>query len=435
MQMSDKSEAADVAMLRFAYDERLSSQVFQRFGKPATGVLPGHNALLNMRRKHLLGDAIRITPELLPDVWRAFAQCLRSLGLSAQSGGLYVQQCSEYNANVMSDGENFDIVVNSGLLNDFSLAEFRFVVGHELGHVLYDHHEISLQGLFQQHSMMDERDALLLFGWSRAAEISADRVGLLCAGSVEDAVSAIFKLSSGLNGIDKSLIRASMQQQFEDLKNHIHQWQKNPESRDDRHDIRTHPMGPIRFRALEVASAHIASIFNSPMSNKPAPLIALDQRIAALLDAIDEGVAEHRGFETAAGKDMLTKIVLYVALAGGYLSQDMLAMVRQVCASLPGEYSPESVIVEANNKALDRHFREGIVAELKACFENEILTTDEAARGLSLASMLCGGEAIYLIAVHEIARALEIDTDRFTLSQTARRLSRAEIVRVLGISS
>ena len=40
--------------------------------------------------------------------------------------------------------------------------------------------------------------ALRLFAWSRYAEISADRAGILCAGEIDGVARALFRLASGL---------------------------------------------------------------------------------------------------------------------------------------------------------------------------------------------------------------------------------------------
>lgn len=419
--------------LRFSYDAQLSAKILKVFGSPALGVDLEKSVLLNMRRRHLLGDAVLLTHELVPEVARAFAQCLRALGISEQAGGLYVQQCAEYNANVMSDGERFDIVVNSALLRDFSIPELRFVIGHELGHVLFKHNDISLPGLFGAHEEMDEEDAMLLFSWSRSAEISADRVGLVCAGGVDPAVSAMFKLSSGLTGIPVEAMRASMRHQFEQLKRHI-----ADVDHDDHNDrVRTHPMSPIRFRSLELAVKHIAAIFTGDASEKPASLIKLDQNIEALLEAIESNGRAARGFYAASGQEMLCQIMLCVALASGVVSRAHHAFMCDTCVALGAKFSVAQLLAEVG--ADWRGCRARLLDRLHASVEAELLTREELRRAFALTRhMVSDGErghalAIFQLALDEIAQRFHIEGMNLPRISTSQHLTHAMIREVLDV--
>ncbi len=401
-----KQGAMNLEALRFSYDAQLARKIFQTFGHPALGAAPSKSALLDLRRRHLLGDAVLITPELMPDVSRAFTQCLRALGLSEHTGGLYVQQCAEYNANVMSDGSRFDIVVNSGLLRDFSIPELRFVIGHELGHVLYQHSDISLRGLFEEYEEIAEADALMLFRWSRSAEISADRVGLVCAGGSEPAVSAMFKISSGLSGIPIEAVRRSMLHQFEQLKLHL----ANADTDDHNDLIRTHPMSPIRFRSIELAVKHIATIFSSDTQRKPASLVKLDQNIEALLEAIESDNPAARGFQAAEGQEVLGLAMIYVALASGIISAAHQTFLREVFVAIDAKFSIERLIQSVGHDW--RGFRDTTLGELKEAVEAELLTRDELTRALILIDLMIASSqatAIFQIALDDLARCFGVD--------------------------
>lgn len=450
--LNPSAEVNAIKGLRFAYEHVLTHRIFERFGRPACGKMVENSMLLQMRRRQLLGDAVRLTPTLLPEVWRAFTQCLQALGLSRQAGSMYVLQCADYNANVMGDGERFDIVIHSSLLRDFSLAELRFVIGHELGHVLFRHDQISLQGIFQTHEEILEEDALLLFEWSRAAEVSADRTGLLCAGSVEDAASAMFKLASGLTGISKELVMASMTEQFEQLKAHLKESKEESRRRLDdssqaqmHHDeaFRTHPMIPIRFKSMEAASGGVGAILEENAGvTRPAALIALDQRIEALLRALEEGNLERRGFQCEAGQDVLCKVLLYVALSSGILSEQDRQWIRLTCEALPGEYSPEPVLGLARRHDV-ANVQAMLIKEIRASVSAEILREQELVTALGYASMMASAEtgkiaATYLIALDDLARALDLTRLGFEAHASHRAArrglpSRAEVQRALRL--
>src|SRR5690606_3481665 len=77
-------------------------------------------------------------------------------------------------------------------------AEIRFVIGHELGHLLFDHFQMSAESLLGDERLAPVHMARLC-AWMRYAELSADRVGLVCADDFDAAVRAFFKLTSGLS--------------------------------------------------------------------------------------------------------------------------------------------------------------------------------------------------------------------------------------------
>lgn len=428
-----KRAPSNVDALRFGYDERLAAKIFAAFGQPAIGAAPKTTELLDMRRRHLLGDAVLITAELIPDVARAFAQCLRALGLSGHAGGLYVQQCAEYNASVLSDGERFDIVVNSALLRDFSIPELRFVIGHELGHVLFNHNEISLRGLFEAHEDIAEEDAMMLFRWSRSAEISADRVGLVCAGGAEPAVSAMFKISSGISGIPIDAVRSAMRHQFEQLKLHIHDTNV-----DDYTDlVRTHPMSPIRFRSMELAVKHIAAIFRGDVQGeKPASLETLDENIEALLQALESDGPAARGFYASAGQEILCLVLIYVALSNGVIAMNHRTFIQTVFMAIRSELALDNVLRRIGRdwkgfraRALDRIYR---------AVDEEVLTHEEHCRMLSLASiMVSGGNAIavFQIALADLAQCFQVEIRSLPRVPLSQGISHDLIREVLDIRS
>jgi len=74
--------------------------------------------------------------------------------------------------------------------------EICFIVGHEFGHALYDHHNLPAYGI-SQGARLPPSKLMRLMSWSRQSEISADRAGMLCCGSIDASVQALIKLSTG----------------------------------------------------------------------------------------------------------------------------------------------------------------------------------------------------------------------------------------------
>jgi uncharacterized tellurite resistance protein B-like protein len=155
----------------------------------------------------------------------------------------------------MRDASGLVLVgLSSRLLEAFAPAELQFVIGHELGHAAFDHFGIPMPHTDQMQDMagpiVSRRAALDLYVWCRLAELSADRVGLVCTGDPGAACSAFFKLASG---VASQRIRPDLGAFAEQ----VHSLASAPQARaaprrdDESLDcFSTHPYSPVRVRAL-----------------------------------------------------------------------------------------------------------------------------------------------------------------------------------------
>lgn len=266
--------------LRFSYESHLFGAIRQRIGMVPLMDFAKANHLLEMRRQDLLGDAIRVTADLVPEIHAAYQSCLDAVG-GGFAGDLFIQQSPDYNASVFAHGDRFDIVIHSSLVRDFCLDELRFVFGHELGHVIFKHSLFPVKEILPQAAKLDQPLTHLLLRWSRASEISADRIGMLCCGRLGVAATALFKTSSGLPNIDVDRVLRSFRAQFEDLEKQI----LGSESRSAW--VRTHPMMPIRFKALELAALDIVALGRRTGGFSAKGFQCVDHQISAIMEALD----------------------------------------------------------------------------------------------------------------------------------------------------
>jgi Zn-dependent protease with chaperone function len=120
---------------------------------------------------------------------------------------VYVTQDPVPNAMTIGVDHPF-IVLNSGLIELLDDEELRFVVGHEVGHVLSGHAvyrtmAMILTGLGARLAWLPLGNvaiAAILMGlneWQRKSELSADRAGLLAGQDVEAGKRALMKLAGG----------------------------------------------------------------------------------------------------------------------------------------------------------------------------------------------------------------------------------------------
>lgn len=301
----------DLQQLRCGYETTLFGQAKDQLSQIILGA-DRRSEVFEARRRHLLGDSVRITRDVLPEVFDRYQQCLACIG-EGYTGDLFVQRSAEYNASVLNEGRRFDVVVNSALLNDFTLDELTFVLGHELGHVLFDHSGMRVHEALNHNDGISADSAKILLKWSRAAEISADRVGILCCGQLEPATNALFKTASGLQSVSSLQVIKSLRQQYAELADHIQEvgggydW------------LRTHPMIPIRFRAIEMASLDIVALRRSVATFSWTGFRKIDQQVARLLDSLEVEGGPEKGMNSEDGQTCVIVSLLYVALCEGKL--------------------------------------------------------------------------------------------------------------------
>ena len=199
-------------------------------------------------RRHLLSTSVRLTEKMSPSIHAMAEECIERLGVELPLE-LYVYSSPQFNAACFKpEQERLYVMFSSSLLEGFSAQELKYVMGHELGHHIYEHHDIPIGYLLKGEQKPDPRTTLELFAWSRYAEISADRAGALCAQDFQAVASALFKLSSGLTG---DLIQFDLDDFLQQV-NEMQVVDADPAESAPKGDwFSTHPFSPLRVKALD----------------------------------------------------------------------------------------------------------------------------------------------------------------------------------------
>jgi Zn-dependent protease with chaperone function len=150
----------------------------------------------------LLGEAIRATPVTHPALGRALASCAETLHVPPPA--MYViDRPAGPAAQTLGTTETPYLVVNRAALDLLAEAELRHVVGRELGHV-QNRHTVFLttlhllaEGAGFLVKWASQPAILALRAWSRRADVTADRAGLLCTRDLASSISAILVLALG----------------------------------------------------------------------------------------------------------------------------------------------------------------------------------------------------------------------------------------------
>lgn len=205
-------------------------------------------------RRRLLTGALRMTRAMSPDVAGAIDQCREVLGFN-EPFEVYIKPDPMYGAFIMRQTVGpIALGLTSRLVEGFTAPELRFVIGHELGHALFDHLKLPmpLTATIEDLAgpLVSRSTAIELYLWCRSAEISADRAGLVCARDLNAAASAFLKLSSGLSNASVTGDLTTYMSQIDALASSPVARQKPRDDDDTLECFNTHPYAPLRMRAL-----------------------------------------------------------------------------------------------------------------------------------------------------------------------------------------
>jgi Zn-dependent protease with chaperone function len=165
-----------------------------------------------------LGTAVRVDHRQFPRVYQLYAQAAATLDVR-DLPLLYVYADPRPRAMALGLDRPF-VIVNSGMLDLLDDDELRFVLGHELGHVLSGHalYTTMLMQLLRVSNALAwlpigafglRAVIAALYEWSRKAELSSDRAGLLATQDPAAALRTHMKLASGgkLDDLDIAAFR------------------------------------------------------------------------------------------------------------------------------------------------------------------------------------------------------------------------------------
>ena len=173
---------------------------FDEVLRKVLGLLGGEKGV----RLLFLSSAVRVTPTQHPGLHQMWGEVMRTLDAPEQYD-LYVTQNPTYNAMALGIDRPF-VILHSEMVRDFADDEVRFVMGHELGHVMSGHAMYTtllvllLRLASSQFSILGLAAIpilLALLEWSRKAELSCDRAGILAVQAPDPGMRTMLKFAGG----------------------------------------------------------------------------------------------------------------------------------------------------------------------------------------------------------------------------------------------
>jgi len=290
-------------------------------------------------RRQLLATSVRLSAEMAPEIDAALQRCRQELEVESPLE-LFVYPGPTFNAAaVHPEGGRLFILLSSSLLEAFEQDELRFVIGHELGHHLFEHHAIPVGALLGNDDRIDPGTVLQLFSWQRYAEISSDRAGLVCAGGLDAAARALFKVASGLRGSKVTIRIEQFLAQLGDLRAEVERTSKADEPM--RPDwFSSHPFSPMRLRAAELFSQ------SERMKKGGTPLSEIEAQVEELMNLMNPSYLKDRSESAEAMRRLLLGAGIAIAYsAEGESRQVTLDALEELLGpgSLSSSIDPEAI--------------------------------------------------------------------------------------------
>ena len=200
-------------------------------------------------RSRMEGHCMKADKNLLGNFYRLCHEVKERLGFH-EPVDFFVTGDSSINAFSIAaeDGQHSHIVnVNSELFNLMSEDELKFVIGHELGHLI--NQDTALRRLINfvyppQQTQIPITLQYKINLHDNLAELVADRYGYIACGNLDACVTAFFKMASGL---DLEKMQVSIEELLTDNSKHLDYFLKGGGM--SHYD---HPVNPIRVQAINL---------------------------------------------------------------------------------------------------------------------------------------------------------------------------------------
>jgi Zn-dependent protease with chaperone function len=151
-----------------------------------------------IRQSQLLGNAIQVSERQFPELHCLAREAAARLNMPQPP--VFITQNPTLNAFALGFLRRQSVVLHSATVEAMSPAELQFVIGHEFSHIKCGHTNVmvltnSTQGL--NIPLLSQLLQFLFLGWSRKAEYTCDRGGLLANRDPRAAIYALSKLAVG----------------------------------------------------------------------------------------------------------------------------------------------------------------------------------------------------------------------------------------------
>ena len=138
-------------------------------------------------RGRLLGGGLRIHAGQFGHVHAIVDDCARMMRMPAPH--VFIRDDPFVPVVAIGIGDPYAVVISAQYVEHFQPDELRFLIGRELGHIASGHTRYT--SLLSSNGRENGVLAVAFGAWLRKIDYTADRIGLLCCGSLDAAMRAI----------------------------------------------------------------------------------------------------------------------------------------------------------------------------------------------------------------------------------------------------
>ncbi len=198
----------------------------------------------------LEGHSFRVNSKMAPRLDGLVRDVVEKLQFT-EAVDFYVTNNPDLNAFSISrleEDQEHIINLNSGLVERLDDDELRFVVGHEIGHLISKNAGILklLDFIFPDPMRTPLLITHKITLWKKLSELTADRFGFLASPRLDKCFSGFFKLASGL---DTERIKFDYMAYMAENEKILDYFRTEMAA-----DLLSHPINPIRIKAVELFS-------------------------------------------------------------------------------------------------------------------------------------------------------------------------------------
>ncbi len=294
-------------------------------------------------RSSMEGHSLKVQKELLPDFYDLCQDVKKKLDFNDKVD-FYITGDSDVNAFSLAaedEGEPHIVNINSALFDLMSQDELRFVVGHELGHLINKDTALVrlINFVFPPEAAVPVTLQYKIRLHEQLAELVADRYGYMATENLGVCVTAFFKMASGL---DLQKMNVSIEALIADNNRRLEYFLK-----DKGISRSSHPVNPIRVQAL--------NLFATSKSQKELQS-GMDELISILLKVGDSELDEYMArFIASAG--------LIVASSDDEMKEDEINQIIEMLARL--KIFPRKYLEEIAGGDVMKTFNEAVENILK----------------------------------------------------------------------
>jgi Zn-dependent protease with chaperone function len=232
----------------YAYvSDRQTRAAFQKMAPVEYAVAATVRMWKAIGRNQLLGNTIRVSERQFPRLHALNVRSAEALGIAPPT--LYVGQNPHLNAGTFGTNDDSFVLVNGSLIDHFDDNEILDVLGHEHGHI-QNNHVVYLTTLYFLSNIANALVGwfayparMALMAWSRRAEITCDRAGLLVVKDLPTSTRGLMKLALGSKKLYEQLDLDAYLEQYEDGRKGVGRLTEL---------FASHPYVPKRVMALRV---------------------------------------------------------------------------------------------------------------------------------------------------------------------------------------